>query len=122
MPVSPLHGGATKCGRLAANDGMLEVATNKRVPPLAVLANVRVLGVAASNAKKLEVADDKWAKEFKFKNSDANTRARVTTWVDADSTEKISMRQDVENDVFRQPKTLKEKKQKTVDYEKEEIH
>ena len=42
MPVSPMHGGATKQRRLAANDGVLEVA--------------------AINAKKLEVAANKWAK------------------------------------------------------------
>ena len=57
--VPPLHGDATKRGRLAANDVMLEVATNKQVPPLAVLANVKMLEVAASNVKMLEVIADK---------------------------------------------------------------
>ena len=73
-----------------------------------------VLEVVASNAKTLEVAANKWAKELKFKNADVNTRARVTTWVDADGTEKISMCQDVENEVVKQPKTLKDDKQKTL--------
>ena len=121
MPVSPLHGGATKCGRLAANDGMLEVATNKRVPPLAVLE------VAASNVRKLEVAANKWvrantkmsqvvawARKSKFQNSDANTRARASTWVDSDCTRKISMRQDVEMQAGKQPETLDDEKQKTL--------
>ena len=62
-PVSPLHGVAAKWERQAANDSMLEVSTNKRVPPLAVLANIRVLEFAASKAKKLEVAANKWARK-----------------------------------------------------------
>ena len=46
-------------GRLPANDSMREVATNKRVPPLAVLAiltNVMMIEIVVSDAKKLEVA------------------------------------------------------------------
>ena len=40
VPVSLLHCDAAMGGRLAANDGMIVVAINKRVPHLTVLANV----------------------------------------------------------------------------------
>ena len=60
VPVSPLHGDAAMWGRLADNDGKLEIATNKRVSPLAALAKVRVMEIAASKqASKLEVAANK---------------------------------------------------------------
>ena len=70
----------------------MEVATYKRVPPLAVLAvlaNVMVMEIVASDAKKLEVAAS--ARKAKFKNSSANTNTRVTTWVDAECDGNISM-------------------------------
>ena len=60
VPVSPLHGDAAMWGRLADNDGKLEIATNKRVSPLAALAKVRVMEIAPSKqASMLEVAADK---------------------------------------------------------------
>ena len=65
--------------RLAGNDGKLEIATNKRVSPLAVLAKVRVMEIAASKTKKLQVTVDKWARKSKFEHSSANTNTRSST-------------------------------------------
>ena len=101
VPVSHMNGDAAMWGRVPANDSVREVPTNKKVPPLAVLAvltSVMVIEVVASDVKKLELVAR--ARKAKFKNYSVNTNSRVTTWVDADCDGNISMLQDVEMEVF----------------------